>query len=209
MTRDSNGNNINDVEVPVGGSISIIDYSEANKITREMIAQTVAKATIPEAYADGILGLITEDGGFQDERDGDEGIGFFQEGYTLPSASKLTTTFTVAENNALIRKLTLGEPDENGVYAVDDIIQPGKHLAYRETPLKFGRILRRAGVVQITGNEPAQQEKGAVTGRSFTIEWIADPLYEGHKYYESIYDPTITPATPPKTVKPAKKEDNS
>lgn len=51
-----------------------------------------------------------------------------------------------------------------------------------------------AKVTQITGNEPDQQERGSVTGRALTVEWMKDPLYvdaehPNTRWIESWYDP--------------------
>lgn len=197
MTRDSQGNDLTKVAVPVTGAIMLVPYDVANKITSVMIAKNVKAPKLPDAYdpVKAACGLITSDGGPQDGRDADDPTEFYQDGYLLNGASKLTTTFTVAEDNDLVRTITLGEPDENGVYMVDDIIADGKWCAYQEEAWRGGRIRRRAGVVQVTGNEPGQSERGSVIGRALTVNWSADEMYDGHKYIESIYDPTATTGT--------------
>ena len=48
--------------------------------------------------------------------------------------------------------------------------------------------------MQVTGNEPDQQERGSVTGRELTVEWMKDPLYvdaehPNTRWIESWYDP--------------------
>lgn len=109
-------------------------------------------------------------------------------------ATSLTQTFSPAENNALTRKITIGEPDAQGVYHVADIIQDAKWMVYEEETFDTGRVHRRAGVMQVTGNEPDQQERGSVTGRALTVEWMKDPLYvdaehPNTRWIESWYDP--------------------
>lgn len=195
-TRDAAGNNLKSVEIPIGGGIILVPYKEANKIEAAAMGETVKKVTLPEDYTkDNYVGLIKQDGGFSDSRDADDATEFFQEGYSMPGDPSLTTAFTVAENNRHIRRITLGEPDVNGVYMVDDIIQAEKWCAYQEEALKGGRIRRRAGVVQVTNNEPVQSERGTVKGTALTAKWLPDPLYDGHRYQESIYDPTLPPKT--------------
>ena len=196
-TKDAAGNDLSAVEIPLGGAIILVEYKEANKITAEAMAETVKDVTLPDDYtADNYLGLIKQDAAFQDSRDADDATEFFQAGYSIPGEPTLSTAFTVAENNRHLRRITLGEPDKHGVYKVDDIIQPDKWCAYQEEALKGGRIRRRAGVVQITGNEPEQSERGQVKGSALTATWVADPLYEQHRYYESIYDPTVAASKP-------------
>ena len=191
MTADAQGNDLSKVEVPVTGAIMLVPYEEDNKITEEMIAKTKAEPDLPEAYdrSTACIGLITSDGGPQDSRDADDAIEFYQDGYLLSPSSTLTTSFTTAENNEMTRKVTLGDPDDNGVYHVDDIIQDTKWCAYQEETLRGNIVHRRAGVVQVTGNEPNQSERGSVKGQALTVTWQADPMYGGHKYIESYYTP--------------------
>lgn len=201
MTRDAKGNDLDSTEVVLGGKIAFVPYSEDAKITPEDIAPSVKDVKLPEPYTtDSIIGLIKSDGGFQDGRDGDDNTEFFQAGYSIPGDATLTTAFTTAENNKLIRRMTLGEPDANGVYHVTDIIQSDKWCTYQEEYLRGGRVRRRAGVTQITGNEPNQSERGQVKGQQLTATWNEDELYDNAKYIEAIYDPnettTTTPATP-------------
>ena len=75
--------------------------------------------------------------------------------------------------------MTIGRPDETGVYHVKDIIQDTKWFAYQETIYKSGRKRRRLGVIQITGNEPAQDTRGEVSGLSLTATWQLDPAVDG------------------------------
>ena len=67
-------------------------------------------------------------------------------------------------------------------------------MVYEEETFDTGRVHRRAGVMQVTGNEPDQQERGSVTGRELTVEWMKDPLYvdaehPNTRWIESWYDP--------------------
>ena len=125
------------------------------------------------------VGLITSDGAPQDSRDGDDATEFHQPGYTPNADPTLTLAFTAAEDNDLTRLMTIGKPDETGVYHVKDIIQDTKWFAYQETIYKFGRKRRRLGVIQITGNEPAQDTRGEVSGLSLTATWQLDPAVDG------------------------------
>lgn len=111
--------------------------------------------------------------------DGDDATEFHQPGYTLNADPTLTLAFTAAEDNDLTRLMTIGKPDETGVYHVRDIIQDTKWFAYQETIYKFGRKRRRLGVIQITGNEPAQDTRGEVSGLSLTATWQLDPAVDG------------------------------
>ena len=214
MARDTQGNDLDSVEVVLGGGIRFAPYDEANVITPEMIAASKT----PEEVADALpeifkspesgVGLITSDGGPQDARDADDATEFYQSGYSLNADPSLTTAFTIAENNELTRRMTIGEPDEYGVYHVSDILQNDKWIAYQEESIRGAggkvRVRRRAGVIQLTGNEPNQSERGVVKGSAWTATWQADSLFDPNaKYLESYYEPdkipvsgvTVTPDT--------------
>lgn len=190
MTRDAAGNDLDAVEVVEGGKIVVVEYTPDNVITPEMIAADVATPTLPDAYTspESAVGLIAADGGPQDSRDADDATEFYQAGYSISAEPTLTTQFTPVEQNKRVRLLTLGEPDEHGVYHVSDIVRDAKWLAYQEESLRGGRVRRRAGAVQITGNEPNQSERGAVKGTALTATWQKDELYGGVRYIESYYD---------------------
>lgn len=71
MARDNRGNNIDDAELVLGGSIALVEYDPKNKITRESMAEWIKTVELPEAYGtDSYVGLISSDGGPQDGRDG-------------------------------------------------------------------------------------------------------------------------------------------
>ncbi|GAA6124223.1 hypothetical protein BPY_23310 [Bifidobacterium psychraerophilum] len=201
MPKDTQGNDLDSVEVILGGGFSFVPYAAENVITPEMIADNKATPGLPTAYSweQAGIGLILSDGGPQDARDADDATEFYQPGYTLNSSPTLTTQFSPAENNALVRQLTIGTPDEYGVYHVSDIIQNTKWMAYQEELVrgKNGktRVRRRAGVVQITNNEPNQSERKSVKGTALTATWQEDPLYQtqgDEKYIESYYEPDDT-----------------
>lgn len=204
--KDAQGNDISAVAVPVTGAICLVKYDPKNVITPEMIAVTKATPELPDAYdrAKACLGLITSDGGPQDASDQDDAIDFYQQGYSLNAQPTLTTAFTLAEDNPLTRRVSYGhDPDEYGVYHVTTYTPDEKWMAYQEETLKNGQVTRRAGVVQVTGNEPGQSERGSVKGRALTVTWQSDPLYGDVPYIEAPYRPDEnTPDTPdqPTTV---------
>lgn len=203
MAADSNGNDINEVTVPVTGAIMLAPYDTANVIGDEVIAPTVADPKIPDAYK--AVGLIESGGGPHDQRSGGTDTTFYQQGYSLTGSANLTLQFTVAENNEIVRRMTIGEPNSNGVYYVDDIIQGTKWMAYVEEAYKDGRIRRRAGVVQLTANAPAASTSGSVTGQQLTLTWQSDPAYKGHKWVEAWYEPDSSKASTPSAGTPANK----
>lgn len=190
--KDSQGNDLQAVSVPVTGAICIVPYSEENVITRKMISKKLAKPNLPDAYArdKACLGLITSDGGPQDSAETDDAIEFWQQGYSLNADPTITTVFTIAEDNDFTREFCFGEkPDEDGVIAVNTFTPDTKWMAYKEEVFKNGAVERMAGVVQVTGNEPAQSERGSVKGRAITVTWQNDDFYEGAKFIDALCRP--------------------
>lgn len=190
--KDAQGNDLSAVAVPSTGAICVVPYSEENVITRSMISKKLAEPELPEAYdrSKACLGLITSDGGPQDAGDQDDAIEFWQQGYSLNADPSLTTAFTIAEDNDFTREFCYGEkPDEDGVIGVETLTPDTKWMAYYEEVYKSGAVTRRAGVIQVTANEPGQSERGSVKGRAVTVTWLNDDYYEGKKYIEALCHP--------------------
>ena len=183
MTADNQGNDLNAVKNVLTSKIIVAPYAPGKTLTASQIAPSVADpiTELGDVFgsSSSTVGLITSDGAPQDSRDGDDATEFHQPGYTLNADPTLTLAFTAAEDNDLTRLMTIGSPDETGVYHVKDIIQDTKWFAYQETIYKSGRKRRRLGVIQITGNEPAQDTRGEVSGLSLTATWQLDPAVDG------------------------------
>lgn len=183
MTADNQGNDLNAVKNVLTSKIIVAPYAPGKTLTASQIAPSVADpiTELGDVFGSSstTVGLITSDGAPQDSRDGDDATEFHQPGYTLNADPTLTLAFTAAEDNDLTRLMTIGRPDETGVYHVKDIIQDTKWFAYQETIYKSGRKRRRLGVIQITGNEPAQDTRGEVSGLSLTATWQLDPAVDG------------------------------
>lgn len=183
MTADNQGNDLNAVKNVLTSKIIVAPYVAGKTLTASQIAPSVADpiTELGDVFgsSSATVGLITSDGAPQDSRDGDDATEFHQPGYTLNADPTLTLAFTAAEDNDLTRLMTIGRPDETGVYHVKDIIQDTKWFAYQETIYKSGRKRRHLGVIQITGNEPAQDTRGEVSGLSLTATWQLDPAVDG------------------------------
>lgn len=183
MTADNQGNDLNAVKNVLTSKIIVAPYVPGKTLTASQIAPSVADpiTELGDVFgsSSSTVGLITSDGAPQDSRDGDDATEFHQPGYTLNADPTLTLAFTAAEDNDLTRLMTIGKPDETGVYHVKDIIQDTKWFAYQETIYKSCRKRRRLGVIQITGNEPAQDTRGEVSGLSLTATWQLDPAVDG------------------------------
>ena len=175
MTADSRGNDLDSVKNVLTSKIIVAPYVPGKTLTASQIAPSVADpiTELGDVFGSGsaAVGLITSDGAPQDARDGDDATEFHQPGYTLNADPTLTLAFTAAEDNDLTRLMTIGRPDETGVYHVKDIIQDTKWFAYQETIYKSGR--------KRTGNEPAQDTRGEVSGLSLTATWQIDPAVDG------------------------------
>lgn len=182
MTADNQGNDLDSVKNVLTSKIIVAPYVPGKTLTASQIEPSVADpiTELGDVFdSSSTVGLITSDGAPQDSRDGDDATEFHQPGYTLNADPTLTLAFTAAEDNDLTRLMTIGKPDETGVYHVKDIIQDTKWFAYQETIYKSGRKRRRLGVIQITGNEPAQDTRGEVSGLSLTATWQLDPAVDG------------------------------
>lgn len=183
MTADNQGNDLNAVKNVLTSKIIVAPYVAGKTLTALQIVPSVADpiTELGDVFgsSSAAVGLITSDGAPHDSRDGDDATEFHQPGYTLNADPTLTLAFTVAEDNDLTRLMTIGRPDEISVYHVKDIIQDTKWFAYQETIYKSGRKRRRLGVIQITGNEPAQDTRGEVSGLSLTATWQLDPAVDG------------------------------
>lgn len=182
MTADNQGNDLDSVKNVLTSKIIVAPYVAGKTLTASQIAPSVADpiTELGDVFgSSSTVGLITSDGAPQDSRDGDDATEFHQPGYTLNADPTLTLAFTAAEDNDLTRLMTIGRPDETGVYHVKDIIQDTKWFAYQETIYKSGRKRRRLGVIQITGNEPAQDTRGEVSGLSLTATWQLNPAVDG------------------------------
>lgn len=192
MTADNQGNDLNAVKNVLTSKIIVAPYVAGKTLTASQIAPSVADpiTELGDVFgsSSATVGLITSDGAPQDSRDGDDATEFHQPGYTLNADPTLTLAFTAAEDNDLTRLMTIGKPDETGVYHVKDIIQDTKWFAYQETIYKSGHKRRRLGVIQITGNEPAQDTRGEVSGLSLTATWQLDPAVDdGNSRYLQSY----------------------
>lgn len=208
MARDAQGNDLEAVKYVVTSKILVAPYDNSVQLTAAMIKASVADvaSTLPSIFKGDVtaVGLITSDGAPQDGRDADDATEFHQPGYKMAAEPSLTLEFTVAEDNELTRLMTIGTPDEDGVYHVKDVVQDTKWFAYQETAYKNGTIRRRLGVIQITGNEPAQDTRGEVSGLALTASWSQDSTVDhgNARYLQSYYNPKADAAVSSLTVSP-------
>mgnify|MGYP000078571586 CR=1 FL=1 len=159
MTADSQGNDLDSVKNVLTSKIIVAPYVPGKTLTASQIAPSRGgpdhRTRRRVRFRLRAVGLITSDGAPQDARDGDDATEFHQPGYTLNADPTLTLAFTAAEDNDLTRLMTIGKPDETGVYHVKDIIQDTKWFAYQETIYKSGR----KRVVSASSRSPATSRR--------------------------------------------------
>lgn len=179
MAADANGNDITNVRVPLTGQIYLAPAGTT------LPTLTGAAVTLNAAFNP--VGLLKVDGGPQMARnqDGDD-TEFWQDGYTLPGVNAwYDFTFTIAEDNAVTRKLILGvDPDVNDVYAVDAAITPATWCFYTAEAFKSGKVRRRTGANAVVTNvNEDKSERGSVMGTEITMKIARDAALSMFRQY--------------------------
>ena len=189
-TADAQGNTLGAVAVPIGGIVAFAPYAEENVIPDADLGKT--PLALPEAYM--MLGLVKQDGAPQHARESEDGIEFWQEGYLMAGGGKRTLQVNLAENTDAVLRLTEGkEPDENGIIYVDASLPNARVIVFEATKFKNGSEDRHNGVAQVTAIEVDQDTRGEVRGRSVTLTWQEDPLFNGSPFKMWHGKPTVTP----------------
>lgn len=179
MAADEQGNDLGAVSVPVGGLIAVAPYASANVIADADMGQT--PLALPEAYE--LLGLVKQDGAPKHAREDGDALEFWQPGYKLHGEGSRSIQVNLAENNTAVLKLTEGkEPDTNGVIYVDSKLPDARVLLFVATKFKNGTEDRYNGVAQVSAIEVDQDERGSVRGRSVTLTWVEDTLFNGSPF---------------------------
>ncbi len=192
MGADSQGNDLAAVGVPIGGLLAFAPYDPDNVITDTNMGKT--PLTLPEGYQ--LLGLVKQDGAPQHSREAGDATEFWQKGYLLAGEGTRTIQVNLAENNAAVIKLVEGkEADANGVIYVDSSLPDARVILFQATKFKNGREERYNGVAQVTAIEVDQDERGSVRGRSVTLTWQEDPLFNGSPFKYWHGTPGVTPTS--------------
>lgn len=176
MAADSQGNDLSAVGVPIGGLVAFAPYDPLNVIADTAMGETPLE--LPEGYE--MLGLVKQDGAPQHQRESGDPIEFWQKGYKLAGEGTRSVQVNLAENNPAVLKLVEGkEPNTDGVIYVDSNLPDAKVLLFMATKFKGGAEDRYNGAAQVTAVEVDQDTRGEVRGRSVTLSWAEDALFDG------------------------------
>ena len=176
MAADAQGNDLSAVGIPVGGLIAFAPYDAKNVIPDADMKKT--QLFLPASYQ--LLGLVKQDGAPQHAHDTEDAIEFWQKGYMIAGEGTRTLQVNLAENTPAVLELIEGKkPNADGVIYVDSSLPDARWLIFQATKFKNGTEDRYNGVAQVTSVELDQDERGSVRGRSVTLTWAEDDLFNG------------------------------
>lgn len=208
MTADTQGNDLSQVPIPVGGLVAFAPYGTENVIPDGDMGNT--PLALPTGYR--LLGLVKQDGAPQHQREAGDAIEFWQPGYTLAGEGSRGVQVNLAENNDAVLQLVEGKtPNGDGVIYVDSSLPDARVLLFMATKFKDGSEDRYNGVAQVTSIEVDQDTRGEVRGRSVTLTWQEDELFDGAPFKlwhgaaaGTLVKPTVTAASPAEATAGAK-----
>lgn len=181
MAADSQGNDLDAVQVPITGLAAYAPVLEANIIEKAELG--ASPLVLPAAYKR--LGLYKQDGGPAASRETGDAIEFYQKGYTLSGDGIRTVVIGLAEANDAVRALTEGgTPDANGVIEVSSSLPNNRFILLVVTKYRNGKEKRQLGVAAVTAIEQDQSERGAVEGQNVTFTWQEDELFNGAPFWQ-------------------------
>ncbi|MFF7683162.1 hypothetical protein ACFZA2_10405 [Microbacterium sp. NPDC007973] len=181
MTADSQGNDLDAVQVPITGLAAFAPLLLANVIEKADLG--ASPLVLPEAFKR--LGLYKQDGGPAPSRDTEDAIEFFQKGYTIAGDGTRSVVIGLAEQNAVVQSLIEGvEPDANGVIEVLASLPNNRFILLVVTKYRNGAEKRQVGVASITAVEPDQSERGSVEGANVTFTWHEHELFNDAPFWQ-------------------------
>ena len=168
MARDTQGNDLESVKVPITGFAAIGPKGGTSMTKAQLEA---ASLSLPSGYE--YLGLFTTDGGPAEASEAEDPLEFFQIGYTLPGDDgKLTETLVLAEDNDAVRTLRYGDTGTGSSYVMKSAVPEGRYPYLRVTRYRNGTEMRRAGLVTVTSIEPVQETRGEIRAVSVTFSFV-------------------------------------
>jgi hypothetical protein len=181
VSADSQGNDLDAVQVPLTGLAAYAPLLEANVIAKADLG--ASPLVLPAAFDR--LGLYKQDGGPAPSREGEDEIQFFQKGYSLAGDAVRSVVIGLAEDNAAVRALTEGvEPDANGVIEVSSSLPNNRFILLVVTKYRNGAEKRQIGVASVTAVEQDQSERGSVEGANVTFTWHEHELFNDAPFWQ-------------------------
>lgn len=190
MAVTDQGRDVGEALIFITGGCAIAPVDEANVITEAQLGAT--EVTVPAGFE--FLGLRTADGGPETATEAGDAIEFLEQGYEISGDGSITVKMTLAQSNAITRKLIRGQaPDANGVIKVTETTPSAQHILYLEGVYKTGvpgqRVIRReVGVARVTEFAPAKDERNTVKGTEVTFKWLPNDLFDGAYFWEAQID---------------------
>lgn len=200
MAKDSKGNDVSAVGIPVTGRMG---FAPEGTVGPTPVEGAVIGFTLDPAFL--VPGLLTDDGGpeWTLEADGDP-VEFWQEGYTLPSGlAKAEVSQTYAQTDETVRTIIRGQvADENGYMEIDAGGTDTRYSMFSEEIFKNGTIRRRwAPDVNVLSVKEVKSQRGEVMGYETAYKINRSDLVGGKHFGEWLILPggvvvSISAATP-------------
>ncbi len=192
MAKDSQGNDLSAVGVPITGMAAFAPVSQANMLAKAQLAAN--PLNLPAAFKK--LGLYKVDGGPAAARESGDAIELFQKGYSISGDGTRTVQIVLAEQNTEVLELIEGVvPDVNGVIEVSSSLPDNRFILFTVTKYRNGSEKRQIGVASVTAVEPDKQERGSIEGASVTFTWQDHELFNGSPFWQWMGVPSGAGAT--------------
>lgn len=195
------GRDVSEALVFITGVAAIAPVAQANVIAESALGGSTL--AVPAGFE--YLGLRTADGGPETAVEAGEAIEFLEQGYEISGDGSITVKMTLAQSNAITRKLTRGTaPDANGVIKVKETTPSAQHILYLEGIYKTGeagkRVVRREiGVARVSEVAYQKDERNSIKGTEVTFKWMPNELFEGAYFWEAQFDASGAVAPDPET----------
>lgn len=171
MAKDTQGNNIEAVDVQVTGFAAVNFAATAAPTEAQLTGDS-----LPTGYE--YIGLFLADGGYAEDTDAGELTEFFQQGYTLRTGdASITGKLTPAEDNDTVWKLT---GIDTTAWVRSDIAYQGTFGLIISTQFKNGNIVTRGGLATVTDVAPAAESRGGISSVEISFKWQYQTDFNGY-----------------------------